>query len=112
MRKTHDNLLKLAARAGDEWALITYYPGRESAEYLNDLYELKPILVHRHLGATLGFSLTDEEQLQHRVKAYVMLKEKYPNNGELSWDYLTSNSVRLASWEYIKADKPLKFPWR
>ena len=112
LRKTHDNSLKLAARAGDEWALISYYPGRESAEYLDDLYELKPILVHRHLGAALGSSLTHEEQLHHQVKAYVMLKEEYPDNEKLSWDYLTSSSVVLASWEYVKADKPLKFPWR
>ena len=112
LRKTHDNLLKLAARAGDEWALISYYPGRESAEYLNNLYELTPILVHRHLGAALGSSLTHEEKLHHQVKAYVMLTEEYPDNEKLSWDYLTSSSVVLASWEYVKADKPLKFPWR
>ena len=115
IREAHNTLLKMAARAGDEWALVSYYPEGENAEYLNDLYELKPILVHRYLASSAGFGrgmrVKREARLQHRVKAYLMLKEQHPNNKRLDWD-LTTHPAAFAGWEHIKAGRPLKFPWK
>ena len=111
IKKTHDNLLKIAAKSGDEWALISYYPSYESVEYLNDLYKFKPILVHRYLASPFGHRLADEEQLQHQIKAYLMLKEEHPDNEKLNWD-LTTHPLLLASWEHVRDGKALNFPWR
>ena len=81
LRDTYDKILRIAAKSGDLWAILSYYPYRERDGYWRDLYRLQPHLVHRYLavGYGPGRRLSDREQLTHGVRSYDMLKALRPD---------------------------------
>ena len=80
LKPLHDEALRISARAGDEWAIRTYYPYGESNGYWKDLYRIYPSLTHRYLAVgAAGRSMDSRERLQHAVRAYELFKEAHPN---------------------------------
>ncbi|MCY4655599.1 MAG: hypothetical protein OXC80_02155 [Gammaproteobacteria bacterium] len=75
VQNVHDIALKIAAKAGNLWALRSYLPQGESLAYWQDLYAVKPSLTHRYLAA-LGSGLTIDERFQHAHKAYALLQDQ------------------------------------
>ena len=75
---THDLLLRISAKAGNEWAMVAYLPHNESPEYLNDLMELKPALAHRYLSV-LTPDLTIEQRLHHLAAAFNVTRQQFPD---------------------------------
>lgn len=81
LQSTYDKVLRIAAKSGDSWAVLSYFPHMEDDGYWRDLYRLQPHLVHRYLAAGYGPGrrLSDREQLTHGVRSYDMLKELRPD---------------------------------
>ena len=120
----HDTALKIAAKAGDVWAIQSHYPGREGDIYLRDLHRINPSLMHRYIAARGGHRVTQQEQLQHAAKAYMLLRESSPNanidieeyvfgTGHLrlnevrfNQDYRLSNAVHD-----VMSNNSQSFPW-
>ena len=79
LRRFHDRLLRMAANAGDEWAIQSYYPSREGDEYWRDLYRVNPCPMHRYATNGAGGRLDTRERIQHAIKAYELLKQEVPD---------------------------------
>lgn len=88
LNPVHDSVLRIAAKAGDAWAIQSHYPGSESDAYLRNLHRVNPALVHRYVATLGGHRVTPEEQLQHAVKAYMHLKEINPSANFDLWEYV------------------------
>ncbi len=82
LKYTHDFIMKLAMKSGDDWAIRSGYLGKFNiAEFSADLRQRYPLLMHRVMGkrwSVFGYDsdFTLEEQAQHRAKAYLLLVEK------------------------------------
>lgn len=82
MKKGHDAALGISARAGDPWAIRSYYPPhpKKDPAYWTALRETNPLLVHRWMASAVGGTmLSAEERLWHAVKAYAMERERFAN---------------------------------
>ena len=79
IKRTHDTVLKIAAKCGDPWAIQSYPLGIfTSSEFNEDVKERYPLLMHRHLGSHTGWfrsELSFTERLQHQAKAFLLLEE-------------------------------------
>ena len=79
---THDFIMKLAMKSGDDWAIRSGYLSRYYiAEFSADLRQRYPLLMHRVMGkrwSVFGYDsdFTPEQQAQHRAKAYLLLVER------------------------------------
>ncbi len=80
---THDYIMKMAMKSGDDWAIrIGYLASYVAAEFGTDLMQRYPLLMHRLLGDTgsgWGYEFTSftwEEHAHHRAKAYLLLVEQ------------------------------------
>jgi len=80
---THDYIMKIAMKSGDDWAIrIGYLASYVAAEFGTDLMQRYPLLMHRLLGDTWsgwGYEFTGfttEEHARHRAKAYLLLVEQ------------------------------------
>ena len=82
LSRTHEFIMKIAMKSGDDWAIRSGYLGRSIvAEFGEDLMRRYPLLMHRILGDSLlggGYSVdfTEEERARHRAKAYLILVEE------------------------------------
>ena len=76
---THEFIMKIAMKSGDDWAIRSGYLGRTPMGDLGaDLMQRYPLLTHRILGGVSGgfeIDFTWEEQARHRAKAYLLLVE-------------------------------------
>ena len=79
---THEFIMDIAMKSGDDWAIRSGYLGSTRVGDLGeDLMQRYPLLMHRILGdrsSMLGggdYGLTDEERAQHGAKAYLLLVE-------------------------------------
>ncbi|MXW06689.1 MAG: hypothetical protein F4Z87_00890 [Gammaproteobacteria bacterium] len=79
INRTHDTLMKIAAKCGDSWAIQSFPLGIFTSSEFNDyVMERNPLLMHRHLGSHTGWfrsELTFTERLQHQAKAFLLLEE-------------------------------------
>lgn len=79
---THNFIMKIAQKSGDDWAIRSGYLSRAFvAEFGDDLMARYPLLMHRvlgdtHLGYGYGIDFTSEELTRHRAKAYLLLVEE------------------------------------
>lgn len=108
---THDIILKIAAKSGDQWAIQSYPLGiLTSDEFNEDVQEEYPILFHRHLGSPTGWfrsELSLAEQAQHRAQAYLMLKDKLGvQKASLEYDPAELEE----EIKFVSAGHKLKFP--
>lgn len=88
MEKGHDAALGIAARSGDEWAMLSYYPPhpKRDPDYWQAMQQINPLLLHRWMASFVGgMVLSDEERMWHAVKAYAIERE-------------TSRGLRLADY--------------
>ena len=97
VKKGHDAALGIAARAGDPWAIRSYYPPhpKNDPAYWTALRETNPLLVHRWMASAVGGTmLSAEEQLWHAVKAYAIERERFANLDleEYVGEYLIRNT--------------------
>ena len=82
VKYTHDFIMKLAMKSGDDWAIRSGYLGRHYiAEFSAELRQRYPLLMHRVMGkrwSVFGYDsdFTLEQQAQHRAKAYLLLVER------------------------------------
>ena len=78
----HDAAMSIAARAGDPWAIQSFYVSGliGNMEYWKSLYDINPLLFHRWMGTAISASLLGdrEAQLKHVLKAYSMERVKRP----------------------------------
>lgn len=75
VRRTYSVALRLAVKAGDEWAIRTYSPtSYESDEFKSDLLRMYPILTHRNLADSYRYN-EREEARRHQAKIYILLRE-------------------------------------
>lgn len=125
LQSAHDHALTVAAKAGDEWAIRSYYPFRESERYWKDLYTMHPSLTHRFLAAgAAGRVARSNERLQHAVKAYLLFKERHPDSNVDMKTYVyggnhlgisrfgTLNSIHLSkAASEITNPHSHSFPW-
>ena len=79
---THEFIMKIAMKSGDDWAIRSGHLGRTIVGDLGeDLMQRYPLLIHRIIGGNGvwggGYDLyyTTEERAQHRAKAYLLLVE-------------------------------------
>ena len=82
MKKGHDAALGIAARAGDEWAMQSYYPPhpKRDPEYWQAMQRVNPLLLHRWMASVVGGTfLSDDERMWHAVKAYSIERESSPD---------------------------------
>lgn len=112
VKPTFHTLMQIAARTGDEWAVISYYPRGEDTQYFEDLYLTKPILVHRWLSKRIGksFGLSDRDRRQHRLEFLSMLEATYPDSPRLRRK-LDQRLSGFSELELINRGKSLVFPW-
>ncbi|MXZ55715.1 MAG: hypothetical protein F4227_08605 [Gammaproteobacteria bacterium] len=80
---THDFIMKIAMKSGDDWAIRSgYLDSTVAAEFGADLMQRYPLLMHRLLGDTWsgwgyeGTDFTSEEHSRHRAKAYLLLVDQ------------------------------------
>lgn len=111
VQEAHDTALRIAAKAGLQWATTSYLPRDEGMTYWEDLYEINPLLTHRFLAA-LGPGLTAEERSVHAYRAYALLE-----NPEIkpSWFLRSLNGSGYADQTLMEVpevlDTSLTFPW-
>ena len=108
---THDVLLKIAAKSGDRWAIMSYPLGIfTSGEFNDDVAARYPLLMHRHLGSKTGWfrsELTEQEQAQHRAQAYLILERTIGENvANLEYDPITLED----EIKYVFNGGPLNYP--
>ncbi|MYF53814.1 MAG: hypothetical protein F4166_08415 [Gammaproteobacteria bacterium] len=79
---THEFIMKLAMKSGDDWAIRGGSLGRTIVGDLGEeLMQRYPLLIHRTLGDSnvygggFGVDFTNEERARHRAKAYLLLVE-------------------------------------
>ena len=134
MEKGHDAALGIAARAGDEWAMQSYYPPhpKRDPEYWQAMQRINPLLLHRWMASVVGGTfLTAEERMWHATKAYSIERETFPDlsltdyvvylkegniplnemlsdHGDLELDH---QSLDDAAVRRIADDGLLKYPW-
>ena len=113
-KTTHDQLLRIAAKAGDEWAMVSYLPRNESNEYWKDLFDQKPALAHRYV-ASLTPGLTQEERLHHLAAAHKL--QMHANIDR--WLFVRSNMHVDAELRKLKhvldrfgSESSLVYPWQ
>ena len=107
LKKSHDIALRISAKAGDRWAILSYYPRHEDSAYLDDLYEINALLVHRFYASNLGYGvLTNEERLLHGTKAYLILKQVYPEIDSYYDLGIGDQEIR----DYVLDKKHIPFP--
>lgn len=119
----HDTALAISARAGDPWAVASFYERglSEDVEYWESLYEVNPLLFHRWMSTSIGnFWFDDEEQVLHAMKAYDIEKQQVPQAVELNLeqylkkhhlDNLVNSLERMEPIREEDLDSSLKFPW-
>lgn len=80
---THDFIMKIAMKSGNDWAIRSGYLDSDvAAEFGADLMHHYPLLMHRLLGDTWsgwgyeGTDFTSEEHARHRAKAYLLLVDR------------------------------------
>lgn len=80
---THDFIMKIAMKSGDDWAIRSGYLDSDVAgEFSADLMRRYPLLMHRLLGDTWsgwgyeGTGFTSEELAHHNAKAYLLLVDQ------------------------------------
>ena len=81
LRPMYNASIAIAARAGDEWAIQSYFEKevRGDIEYWQSVHEINPLLSHRLMSSQLGSRwLTEEQQLLHARQAYELSKEVLP----------------------------------
>ena len=134
-KKGHNAALGIAARAGDAWAIRSYYPPHPTKDpaYWDALRETDPLLMHRWMASVIGGTmLSAEEQLWHAVKAYTIEREHFPDldlkeyvgeylNREANLDQLLADEAgQVPDAAQALADKAvarvadgklLKYPW-
>lgn len=108
LQEHYSDVLQIAAKAGHLWAILSYTPWSEDADYWKDLYEIRPMFVHRLLASSVGkFVLNDELQSQHIAKTTVLLRSMFPTVDFFPNTYGgTSEAVK-----YVSNNGPLTFPW-
>lgn len=138
MAKGHDAALGIAARAGDEWAIQSYYPPhpKRDPEYWKAMVRINPLLFHRWMASFLGGTfLTDEQRMWHAVKAYSIERGASPGlrladylvdvrEGRVALDEMLSDygvseglegsddtSLRDRALRRIEDETILRYPW-
>ena len=110
---THDTLLKIAAKSGDEWAIMSYpLSSRTSSEFNADVRARYPLLMHRHLASTKHAGLSGElqtiERNRHRAKAYLLLEE-------LAGKEVAQEEIDISGLHeeinYVRSGGELKYPF-
>ena len=109
--RTHEFIMKIAMKSGDDWAIRSGSLNRIRVGDLGaDLMQRYPLLTHRTLGGMgvgFGVDFTSEERARHRAKAYLLLVEAA---GE-EFARREYNPEPLAQQiEYIEAGGVLKTP--
>lgn len=109
---THDFIMKIAIKSGDDWAIRSGYLGSSViAEFSDDLMKRDPLLMHRVLGDTwsygYGFNFTSEEHARHRAQAYLLLVEEAGEEFALR-EY--DPAELTAEIRYVKSGGLLKAP--
>ena len=115
LRDSHDRALKMAAKTGNAWAQLMYFPidlPRDSA-YMQSLHEHNPVLAHRLLATKLTYGIQSlQDRIHHAVKAHEL-----EGDGTSLFTYL--DQFKFYSWD-IEPFKPtlvkgmvveLKYPW-
>ncbi|MYD46707.1 MAG: hypothetical protein F4W92_10170 [Gammaproteobacteria bacterium] len=110
INRTHDTILKIAAKCGDSWAIQSYPLGIfTSHEFNDDVKERHPLLMHRHLGSHTGWfrsELTFAERLQHQAKAFLLLEDSVgENNARKEYDPIELEDAI----EYVSDGGQLKY---
>ena len=106
VKKGHDAALGIAARAGDPWAIQSYYPPhpKKDPAYWTALREANPLLVHRWMASAVGGTmLSAEERLWHAVKAYAIERERFADL-DLE-EYVGEYLIRDAKLDQLLADE-------
>ena len=83
LRRTHDFIMAIAMKSGDDWAIRSGVLSSFSVSELGgeDLMRRDPLLMHRSIGgigprsSLFSSYFTKEEVAQHRAKAYLLLVE-------------------------------------
>ena len=106
VEKGSDAALGIAARAGDPWAIQSYYPPHPTKDpaYWTALRETNPLLVHRWMASAVGGTmLSAEERLWHAVKAYAIERERFADL-DLE-EYVGEYLIHGASLDQLLADE-------
>lgn len=108
VKKAHDEILRVAAKAGNKWAQQSYLPVGEGDAYWKDLFDVNPLLVHRFLSSSFGSLYLSEIQKDHHiVTVRRMLTEQFPDVENFHFRYPTLQS----SEHYLAEGFTLVFPW-
>lgn len=111
VNRTHDVLLKIAAKSGDSWAVQSFPLGIfTSSEFNTEVQDRFPLLMHRHFGSPTGWFRSEislKEQAQHRAKAFLMLKDTFgEQNAQMEYDPVElENEI-----EYLLDGNALSYP--
>ena len=104
----YSKLMLIAAKSGQPWAIRSYAPTYESGAYWKDLYEIRPLLVHRLLASSVGRSVLGEEHhAQHAVNTGFMLGQMFPTVDFFPNVYGGSPEAL----RYVENNGILTFPW-
>ncbi len=114
-RDSHDTALKIAAKTGNVWAQLMYFPidlPSDSA-YMRSLYEHDPVLAHRLLASRLTYGvLSVQDRIHHAVKAHEL-----EGAGSSLFKYLDQFQFYGKDIEHFRATLEesmvveLKYPW-
>lgn len=123
LHNTYDQLIRIAAKAGDEWAIMSYFPKYESSEYWDGLFKKHELLVHRFLGYG-GRSideglLSENESMKHALKYVSLLQDKWDNVEIEEYSFFTDQFGFYPEQELVDIWKSVRnnqvrfqYPWK
>ena len=122
IRPIYEDTFGIAARAGDTWAIQSYYAKdlHVDIDYWKSLYAINPLLFHRWMATDAANAwLQDEEQIAHALHALSIEREVHSHlqDMEIS-EYLRLNGLyslfkplREVNLTDRDSNRELKFPW-
>lgn len=105
----YDAALNIAAVSGHEWALYSILPGisfsvqKKGKRFWESLYEINPVLVHRHFsGHHFAQVFTKEESTWHSIKAYFLTIKSSPKLYLNYSDYMFHEFRKVVDVNYLE----------
>ena len=118
MRTGYDAAMRIAARAGDPWAIgaIDILPLHD-IEYLQSLYNTNVLLFHRWLGTSAGKYMAGgrDAQIRHALRAYVLELHARPDLDRDEYlqrfGIVEDEHTIQSALEDVAHEGTLMFPW-
>ena len=117
MKPMYDASMAIAARAGDAWAIQTYYETqlRNDIAYWESVYEISPFVLHRWMSSRVGRRwFDDDERVLLAWQAFTEAKEIVPSLEDVAFDrYILDRGGRYNEADVEQALARLKSEnWR